>query len=742
MSSSTPRPPGGGGAAKRPAKKAATSRRATPARGAAKGPGSPKGRKEKLTRKELARKIVKYTLIAGLVGTLLLVSIFYFAYKNTKIPDPNTAFQAQTTNVYYADGKAKIGRFATQNRESVPLSEIAKPMQDAVVAAEDRTFWTNKGIDPKGILRAAFSNARGNATQGASTITQQYVKILYLNQERTFKRKIKEAFLSLKIQQQQSKSQILEGYLNTIYFGRGAYGVQAASLAYFNIPAKKLNVAQSAMLAAIVNSPNYLSPDRNDAARQALISRYDYVLDGMVSAGNLDAATADRVRDKLPKLAKQATSNTLGGQTGFMLDMVKSELLKHGFTDAEIEGGGLKVTTTFTQKAMDATKAGVDQEKPTGLKQLHAAAASVDTKTGALLGFYGGQDYLKSQLNWATLGNAPGSSFKPFALAAGLKAGFTLKSTFQGFSPYRLPNGDTIKNEGQGDGHSYGSKIDLVKATQESVNTAYVDLTESIPDGPAKIRDMAYAMGIPTSTKLDAVPSIALGFASVSPVTMANAYSTIADGGLEHGVYVVQKVTRASDGEVLYTAPKTSKRAISADIASNVSYALQQTIKGGTGAYANNLGRPAGGKTGTATDQNGQVISSWFVGFTPQVSTAVMYVRGNGRKSLEGYLDPFYGANFPTHTWTAIMKLEMEGVPTVDFPPAAKLTLNAPDTGHAPAPTFKPKPPKKTNTPSNTPSAPVTTPTAPVSTPPPTTTTPTPSCVPPIVGPNTCPPNP
>jgi membrane peptidoglycan carboxypeptidase len=220
-------------------------------------------------------KALKILLVAGVVGALVLVGTFYVAYRATDIPDPNSAYQAQTTNVYYAGGKTKIGRFATQNRESIPLADVPKVMQDAVVAAEDRSFWTNKGIDPKGIIRAAFSNAKGGATQGASTITQQYVKILYLTQQRTLKRKIKEAFLSLKIQQKQSKSEILEGYLNTIYFGRGAYGIQAAANAYFGIPAKQLNASQSAMLAAVLNSPNYLIPDRSDVSRASLVSRFD-----------------------------------------------------------------------------------------------------------------------------------------------------------------------------------------------------------------------------------------------------------------------------------------------------------------------------------------------------------------------------------------------------------------------------------------------------------------------------------
>src|SRR5207342_3521750 len=197
----------------------------------------------------------------GVVVTLAGAAAFYYAYSQTTIPDPNADFETETTFVYYADGKTELGQFATQNRESIPLDTMPANFKDGVVAAEDRTFYTNSGIDPKGIIRAAFSNAKGNATQGASTITQQYVKLLYLSQERTLSRKVKEAFLSLKVQQEKSKSDILEGYLNTIYFGRGAYGVQAAANAYFDKPAKELTVPESAMLAAVVNSPNYLSPD-------------------------------------------------------------------------------------------------------------------------------------------------------------------------------------------------------------------------------------------------------------------------------------------------------------------------------------------------------------------------------------------------------------------------------------------------------------------------------------------------
>jgi membrane peptidoglycan carboxypeptidase len=693
-------------------------RKATSGAKKAKPPRTPKAR---------ILAALKWATIVGLVCALVLVAIGYFAYRNTTIPDANKAFEAQSTFVYYSGGKGKIGRFSDQNRESIPLADIPQSMQDAAIAAEDRTFYTNSGIDPKGILRAAFSNAKGNATQGASTITQQYVKILYLSQERTLSRKVKEAFLSLKVQQEKSKSAILEGYLNTIYFGRGAYGVQAAANAYFDKPAKKLTPSESAMLAAILNSPNYLSPDPGASGRAALIERYDYVLRGMVSAGNLDSAEAQKYYGKLPKLGKPATSNMYGGQRGFMLKMVKAELQRLGFAENEIDAGGLRVETTFTRKAMKAAEDGIAAERPQGLKRLHVASASVDVKTGALLGFYGGQDYLDSQLNWAALGGSPGSAFKPFALAAGLKAGFSLKDTFDGNSPYTFENGSKVVNEGEGGGTNYGSAISLLTATEKSVNTAYSDLTESLPNGPQDILRTAVAMGIPRNTPgLEANNAIALGSATISPITIANAYATIANDGRHHDLFMVRKVTRASDDKVLYRAPRKSNRVLPDDIDRDVSYALQQTVQNGTGANAQALGRPAAGKTGTATNKDGDVSSSWFVGYTPQVATAVMYVRGKGNEALNGFLPSYFGADYPTRTWRAVMSGVLEGTASEGFPPPANVDGEAPVTGHAPYTPPPPKPtptkkqggkPRPTPTPTPTPAAPTTT--APAPNPPP-----------------------
>jgi membrane peptidoglycan carboxypeptidase len=682
------------------------SRRAATTKGRSSKPGP---------KKPLGRRIAKWVGLVMLGGFLLGVAAFVYGYIATDIPNPNEDFETQTTMVYYADGKTELGRFAEQNRTSISLSQVPQHVQDAGIAAEDRTFYTNKGIDPKGILRAAFSNARGNATQGASTITQQYVKIYYLSSDRTLTRKVKEAFLSLKLQRTESKSEILQGYLNTIYFGRGAYGIQAAAQAYFDKDAKDLNVREGAALAAILNSPENYDPADGKDAEERLMGRYQYVLNGMETMGTLSPADVAKAKERLPKFPKQRQQDSYGGQRGHMLTLVKKQLQAKGFSDAEIEGGGLRVTTTFTRKAMHAAEASVREQRPKGLKGLHVAVASIDTKTGALRGMYAGQDYLKSQINWALAGGSPGSAFKPFALAAGLKDGYSLKSTFEGNSPYVFPNGkDRVVNEGPGDGNDYGSAVDLIKATAESINTAFVDLTVSMTDGPQKILDTAVDMGIPQDAPgLQPTSGISLGSATISPVDMANAYATIADNGVAKDWFVIAKVTDR-DGKQRYKEPTKTDRALPEDIDSDVSYALQQVVEQGTGANAQALGRPAAGKTGTATNADNAVSSSWFVGYTPQISTAVMYVRGDGNDNLSctqktgkvctpGFLVPYFGAEYPTKTWTATMQRIMQGMEVQQFPEPAFVEATKDDVGHEPLPSYTPKPtPTRTRKPSPT----------------------------------------
>jgi membrane peptidoglycan carboxypeptidase len=701
------------------------------------------------TTKQRALKVLKWFLIAALAGSLLMIGVFVYLYQTTSIPNPNKDFQTQSSFVYYADGKTQVGQYATQNRQSIPYSEMIPNLRNAVVAAEDRTFWTNHGIDPKGIIRAAFNDARGGATQGASTITQQYVKILYLTQERSLSRKVHEAILSLKLQKQLSKQEILQGYLNTIYFGRGAYGVQAAAQAYFGKDAKDLNLRECAVIASVLNNPSAFDPAGGKEQKQALHARYRYVLEGMASMHTISEEKAQRAERHLPKFPVFEQSSRYGGMKGHILTLVRQELHQLGFTDDQIDGGGLRVTTTLTQKAMVAARRGVFEVRPKiSPKFLHVGVATVQPGTGALLGFYAGQDYLQSQINWAEAGGMVGSTFKPASLAAAIADGYSLKSTWEGNSPYVFPDGLEVHNEGDSTGTNYGSAISSITAMEQSVNTAFVDMSASMKNGPQKILTQANKMGIPptdaderypgipdTSRDLDADALITLGKARVSAINMANAYATIANGGQRADVHVISKVVQ--DGQVKYQYKPHTVQAIKPDIDRDVSYALQQVVLHGTGANAQAINRPAAGKTGTATNDNGDVSSSWFVGYTPQLATAVMYVRGDGDNALNDWLPPYngaagyFGAGYPTATWAAVMNRDLVGVPEKDFPPPAYVTGDPPESGHSPAPPPPPPSTRRTTSAPTTSSAPTTKPTT--SAPPPSSSTTShgpPSCIP------------
>ena len=517
--------------------------------------------KEPKTPKQRVLTALKWSGITFLVLTLIAVGGFIFLYRAIDIPDADADFEAQSTIVYYADGKTPLGKFAIQDRDAISYNEMPQNIKDAVVAAENRSFWTDNGVDVKGIIRAALNNASGGSTEGASTITQQLVKILYLNQEQSYTRKVKEAILALKIQRSLSKEEVLTDYLNTIYFGRGAYGIEAASQAYFGISAEKLNLRQAAVLASVLNDPNDLDPADGKEARADLRERYEYTLRSMADIDTITADEAEKAARKLPPFEKETVQDAYGGQNGFVLTMVRKELLRLGYSQDEIDRGGLRVTTTFTKKDMNAVAAGVQAAKPAGFgdKYLHIGAASVEPGTGAVRGFFGGQDFLQSQLNWAVLGGQAGSTFKPFALAEALEQGYSLKSTFDGNSPLLLDDGSEVENQGDED---YGSRISLLTATENSVNTAYVDMVDSLDDGPQSVIDKAVKMGIPPddpTKKTPGIPNrspalttdqglrIALGSQTVSPINMANAYATIANGGMAAEPYIIESV-ESDDG--------------------------------------------------------------------------------------------------------------------------------------------------------------------------------------------------
>ena len=612
----------------------------------------------------------------GISLALILVAGFavvFIGYTTTERPDPNAEFQTATTGVYYNDGTTRLGRFEVQNRTPLTFEQMPDTMKQAIVAAENRTFWTDRGISIRGMIRAGWAIARGENLQGGSTITQQYIKILYLNSERTLTRKFREIFLAYKLSKELTKEQILEGYLNTIYFGHGAYGLQAASRAYFSTTADDLTVPQAAFLSTVVNNPTAYDPEDEDN-RDRILERYRYVIQSMLEMGYITEVEAAKYSQDLPKFPERASGDRFGGPKGFLLKMVERELTKAGFESSQISGGGLKVITTFDKKAQDAAVEAAQKYTRESAKaadekasNLHAAVASVDVDSGEVLALYGGPDYVKNSRNWATTPRPTASTFKPYALAAALEDGYSLYSRFNGNT--FTPPGDSspVRNEFS---NQYGSAVPLLRGTALSINTVFVDLVTSMDNGAKKTMEMAEAAGAPKGAGWDNNSRLPLGTAEVSPLAQASAYATFANDGVRVPEQVVREV-RSRDGEVLYKAAPEEKRAVSEEIAADVNFALSSVVDSGTGRVAQDLDRPVAGKTGTK-DREDDIVSAWFVGYTKQISTAVMYVAGkSGNDDLDPYARPgdstFFGGTYPALTWADYMAVATEGQPVEDF---------------------------------------------------------------------------
>ena len=632
------------------------------------------------------------------------------AYASTDIPDPNREFQTEASYVYYADGKTVIGKFATQNRDSIDLEEMGQHTANAVVAAEDRSFFTNNGIDVKGILRAAFSNASGNSTQGASTITQQYVKVLYLTQERSYSRKIKEAMLALKLSNGgHDKDEILQGYLNTIYFGRGAYGIEAAAQAYFGKSASNLNLARVGRARRGPQLAEQLRPGQGrgrEARRCSAATSTSWT--AWPSSGNITASEYAQASGRLPKFPKIRRNSGYVGQTGYIMQMVRDELHKLDFSDAG-DRRQRPAHHHHDRPAGDGGRGedGVAAQRPEGLE---AAArrgrlgrpedrwAAGPVRRRAVRADRG-----RHQLGPA--GQAPGSTFKAFALAAGLVQRLLAQEHLrrQLAARDRRPRD---RQPGRRPGRQLRHAVSLLTATQKSINTAYVDLTDAMEDGPQKVIDTAVDGSASRASRLRSNPDIgvALGSADIRPIDMANAYATIANGGVAKDWYVIEQRQATPTARSSTSTGCRTTRALEEDVANDVSYALQQVVKGGTGTAALSLGRAGRGQDRYVDDDDGDVRASWFVGFTPQLATAVMYVRGDGNDPLNGYMPTFYGGEYPARTWTDMMSRALEGEPIEEFPPPGNVEQTAED--HLPAPTFTPKPtppkPSKTETPTLT----------------------------------------
>jgi membrane peptidoglycan carboxypeptidase len=640
--------------------------------------------------------------LLGITGGffLLVLLLGVLGYVMTDLPTPQGTNQA--SSIRYADG-GEIGRVGAENRKLVPLSQVSDPTQKAVLAAEDRGFYQEPGISPRGIFRALVANLKGGGVQqGGSTITQQYAKNAYLSHERTFTRKLKEFFISLKLAHKLSKDQILENYLNTIYFGRGAAGVEVAANTYFNKPASTLTVAEGAVLAASIRSPAAYDPTRHATRAK---SRWNYVLDGMVKKGWL--SKAERAGLTYPHVLKPgegggSRTNDRSGPKGFILDQVEEELAKHGFTEDRLAQGGYVVQTTIRKQAQESAVAAmqvIPDAKPNDRSAVQGALVAVKPGTGEVYAYYGGRDGNKG-FDYASSGRGvqPGSSFKPFTLATALDQGIGLGTRVDGSSPQKFGNQQVHNDEGD----PPLGMIDLVTATELSVNTAYYNLAKKV--GADKIAEMAHRAGIPDGDVLaeqNGKPAlgITLGVYNVHVIDQANAYATFANGGQAAKPFFVKSV-RDRDNNAVYGAKQVNSRAFGADVAADATYALQQVVKSGTGTRAQLDGRPAAGKTGTTSSNT----NAWFCGFTPQLSAAAWVGRADGSplKGVLGSTRGVYGGTVPAKIWKQFMDGALQGQDVKQFPPRANVGRNASLNGGTGS--FSPRP-SSTSTPSPLPSA-------------------------------------
>ena len=635
-----------------------------------KGSASKKtARKKPTKRSESADKHVplwrrlwlRRTLWALVLFAALGTTVFAILLARTEVPSPNDLATSEATVVYYSGGSNEIGRLGESTRRSVPLVDIPIDVQQAVLAAEDRDFYNHGGISPIGIARAAFNNLTGGSTQGGSTITQQYAKIAFLTQDRTWERKINEALLAFKLETVISKEQILEDYLNTIYFGRNANGIEAASVAYFNKSVNELDYTEGAVLASVIKSPSGLNPEDNLSGLKA---RWSYVLDSMLKMGDITQAQRDAA--SFPEIIPFKQKDRLGGQVGFLLTAVEQQLLAQGYTEEEIQRGGLKIVSSFNRRAQRSAQRAVKNQGPTsGTEGLRIGLAAVKPGSGEVLAMYGGKNFITDQINNATQQFAQaGSTFKPFALASALEQGVSLNSLWSGNSPATV-NGYTFNNYGN---NSYGV-VSLLQATELSINSAYVELTSEI--GVRNVADAALAAGIPETTpglNLESPDlTFVLGTGSPSGLDMANAYATFANEGVRSSTTFIKKVFGANGG-LIYQYEPSLNAAFSTDVANTVNYSLNKVVTSGTAKAALALGRPAAAKTGTTDDNK----SAWFAGYTPQISAAVLMAKEDSSgipisMSGTGGLRTVTGGSFPAAIWTAFMRDSLKKAPVVDF---------------------------------------------------------------------------
>lgn len=632
-------------------------------------PGT-RGRRPFLLAKLTVRPAVLLALvgIAGLGAALVVDRVFR--------PDlPPTPPYTQTSMIFDATGKIVATLHGEENRIVVPLDEISPHLQAAVIAAEDREFYEHNGISWRGIIRAARANLdEGETLQGGSTVTQQYVRNAFpeVGKERTMSRKVKEALWAMEVEREYGKKEILQAYLNTVYFGRGAYGAEAAAKTYFNTSAADLTPGQAAYLAVLLRSPSKYQIDRSPEA--AILARNDVIAE-MVSLNALDPEEARLAeQEDLAAQFQPAMEGQQGGsaQAGYFVEYVRRTMKsKFQFTDKEILGGGLRIHTTLDLNTQRAAEEAVSStlDRP---EDPEAALVAMDPQ-GRVRAMVGGKDVedperargfnFAADVQNAGGGRPAGSAFKPIALASFLEEGNSVYSTFMGhrtmeITSERCKNEDGSPWEVSNYAHSEFGALNLISATTNSVNTIYAQLMDS-EVSPEDFIETAADLGIEIP-QYDRGCALALGTTDVTPMEMAQAYTTFAQRGVRPDPMVITKVT-GPDGEVIVELSPSSQQVLDANTADTINYVLQRNVRAGTGTRAQ-IGRPAAGKTGTTQDFS----NAWFAGYTPDL-TAVVWM---GYAPEEDGTIPLMedvrgrsvtGGSFPATIWGKFMAAALEG---------------------------------------------------------------------------------
>jgi penicillin-binding protein 1A len=602
--------------------------------------------------------------LRGLAVTVFLLALFavgtiagMVAAYGRNLPDISRMADyqpASTTRIFARDGE-QLASVYKENRVWVPLARIPPIVRKAFIDNEDHNFYYHHGVDFGGIVRAAFADLTHQQLQGASTITQQLARRLFLSDRVSLSRKIQEALLAIEIERFYTKDEILERYLNIIYLGAGAYGVDAAAHTYFGRSADDLTLAQAAMLAGVVAAPSDYSPFSNlDLARE----RERHVLDRMVESGDVTAEEAQAAFDAPIGLVSQRLPGLQGYRYPYFTTYAIAQL-EHLFGTNVVEEGGLQVYTTLDQRmqnlAQEAVTWGVRQAEAEGIGAHEAALVALRPSTGEILAMVGGAHFsLDNQFNRAWQARRqPGSSFKIYDYTAAIDSGMPA-STIVNDSPVSYPMGDGTQWSPQDDDFRYMGPVTLRKALTLSRNVVAVKLAERV--GLDRVIDYAHRMGV--TAPLEANLSLALGSSVVSVLDQASGYATLANQGLHVDPTPFRIVKDSLGTSVLDDRFPAAIDVVSAGTAYIMTSMLEDVISRGTGYPNAVIGRPAAGKTGTTSNYR----DAWFVGYTPDLVVAVWL--GNDNYSA---MNESYGGNIPARIWARFMKAALAATPKHDF---------------------------------------------------------------------------